>query len=74
MTQSMLKNDLIFGLLVAIVSGAMIGVQSTFISRSGAAIGPTRSGLLTTVTGGLFAIGVLIVLLALGVYLVSIQR
>jgi transporter family-2 protein len=58
----MLKNELFIGLLVAVVAGAMIAVQSTFISRSGATIGATRSGMLTTVTGSLFAIGVLALL------------
>ena len=54
-----MKSELLIGLGTAVFAGVLIGIQTTFISRSGAAIGDTRSGMLTTVLGAGFAILVL---------------
>ncbi len=56
-----MKNELLIALATAIFAGILIGIQATFISRGGAAIGDTRSGMLTTVLGAGFAILVLAV-------------
>ena len=56
-----MKNELLIALAIAIFAGILIGIQTTFISRGGAAIGDTRSGMLTTVLGAGFAIPVLAV-------------
>ena len=55
-----MRNELLVGLGIAIGAGMLIGFQSTFISRSGAVIGNIRSGMLTTVTGAVFAVTVLL--------------
>ena len=62
-----MRNEILIGLGVTILAASMIGVQSTYISRSGAVIGDTRSGMMTTVTGSVFAILVLVWLWRQGV-------
>ena len=54
-----MKSELLIGLGTAVFAGVLIGIQTTFISRGGAAIGDTRSGMLTTALGAVFAILVL---------------
>jgi len=58
------RNALIIGVFGALITGIAIGVQSTLSSRTGALIGPIRTGLLTNAIGGLMA-GVVIAILAL---------
>jgi len=53
-------NVVVVGVLAALCTGVAIGAQSTLSSRSGLAIGPIRTGLLTNIVGGVAA------LLALG--------
>ena len=54
------------GTVGALLTGAAIGIQATLSSRSGAMIGPIRTGLFTNVLGGLAALVVLGVVVAFG--------
>lgn len=54
-----MKPEILLGLGTAVFAGALIGIQTTFISRGGAAIGDIRSGMLTTLLGAIFALLVL---------------
>jgi uncharacterized membrane protein YdcZ (DUF606 family) len=57
-----MRNELLVGIGVAIGAGILIGIQSTFLSRGGAVVGGVRSGLLTTLTGAVFSIGLLLII------------
>lgn len=57
-----LKKIILFGAFSAFVTGIAIGAQATLSGRVGSQIGPLRTGLLTNIAGGVFA------LLGLGVY------
>jgi uncharacterized membrane protein YdcZ (DUF606 family) len=57
-----MRNELLVGIGVAVAAGVLIGVQSTFLSRGGAVVGGVRSGLLTTLTGAVFSIGLLLII------------
>ena len=51
-----MKNALLFGTLTALITGVLIATQATLSSRGGSIIGPIRTGLLTNLGSGLFAI------------------
>ena len=57
-----MRNELLVGIAVAIAAGTLIAVQTTFLSRAGAAIGNVRGGLMITLTGAAFSIIVLTML------------
>lgn len=58
----MFRTELLIGLVVAAVAGAMIAIQTAFTSRAGALIGATVTGMMTAVTSSVFGIIVLIVI------------
>jgi transporter family-2 protein len=58
----MLKNDLFLGLLAALGAGALIAVQTAYLSRAGASVGAIRSAMLTTLVGAILAGAVLLAL------------
>lgn len=47
-----MKNVVVMGVMVAVITGMAIGSQSTLGSRIGAMIGPMRTGLLMNMMGG----------------------
>lgn len=51
-----MKNTLIIGTLVAILTGILITTQATFSARGGNIIGAVRTGILTNLGSGLFAL------------------
>lgn len=51
-----MKNAILIGTLVALVTGILIATQATFSSRGGNLIGPIRTGILTNLGSGLFAL------------------
>lgn len=51
-----MKNALLFGTLTALITGVLIATQATLSSRGGSIIGPIRTGILTNLGSGLFAI------------------
>jgi len=51
-----MKNAILIGTLVALVTGILIATQATFSSRGGNLIGPVRTGILTNLGSGLFAL------------------
>jgi uncharacterized membrane protein YdcZ (DUF606 family) len=51
-----MKNMLLVGALAAILTGILIGTQATLSNRGGNIIGPIRTGLLTNLGSGLFAL------------------
>jgi len=59
-----LKSSVIVGVLGALATGLVIGIQSTISSRSGGLIGDLRTGLLTNAIGGVIA-GLIVLLLVL---------
>jgi len=59
-----LKSSVIVGVLGALATGLVIGIQSTISSRSGGLIGDLRTGLLTNAIGGAIA-GLIVLLLML---------
>lgn len=50
-----MQNTNFIGLAVALGSGLMIGIQSTFFTVIGRAIGPARASLVLNVVGGILA-------------------
>lgn len=60
-----MQNMSIIGVAIALGCGIMIGIQSTFFTLIGQAIGPTRASLVLNVTGGILAGA--IVLAAIGI-------
>lgn len=59
-----MSKMILFGLLGAVGSGLMIGMQSTIGSRTGFEIGPVRVGLVMNVLGG--TVAVVFILLGVG--------
>ncbi len=59
-----MKNTIILGIVGALITGVLIGLQSSLSNRSGQLIGPLRTGLLTNILGGGMAL--LVLLVALG--------
>lgn len=51
-----MKNFLLVGALTAVLTGVMIATQATFSNRGGNLIGPIRTGILTNLGSGLFAL------------------
>lgn len=51
-----MKNAILVGTLIAIITGVLIATQATFSSRGGNIIGPIRTGILTNLGSGLFAL------------------
>ncbi len=51
-----MKNAILVGTLIAIMTGVLIATQATFSSRGGNIIGPIRTGILTNLGSGLFAL------------------
>jgi|SRR5665648_72802 len=51
-----MKNVILFGVLAALATGILIGVQATFSSRGGSIIGAIRTGVLTNLGSGIFAV------------------
>ena len=51
-----MKNTLLIGTLTALITGVLIATQATLSSRGGSIIGPIRTGILTNLGSGLFAI------------------
>jgi len=51
-----MKNTLILGTFIAILTGVLITTQATFSSRGGNIIGPIRTGIITNLGSGLFAL------------------
>jgi uncharacterized membrane protein YdcZ (DUF606 family) len=51
-----MKNILFIGVLTALGTGIAIGIQATLTSRAGTIIGPIRTGLITNIAGGVFAL------------------
>jgi uncharacterized membrane protein YdcZ (DUF606 family) len=51
-----MKNTLLLGTFIAILTGVLISTQATFSSRGGGIIGPVRTGIITNLGSGLFAI------------------
>ncbi len=51
-----MKNAIILGVAGALITGVLIGVQSSLSNRSGQLIGPLRTGLLTNILGGAVAL------------------
>ncbi|MAT42298.1 MAG: hypothetical protein CL609_08160 [Anaerolineaceae bacterium] len=52
----MVKNSILIGLSGALLTGMIIGVQATLSNRGGNIIGPIRTGVLTNLGSGIFAI------------------
>jgi len=59
-----MKSAILLGLAGALLTGVLIGVQSSLSNRSGQIIGPLRTGILTNVLGGGAAFLLLLILLA----------
>ena len=57
-----MRSELLIGLGVAVVTGMLISVQATLVSRGGAAISDLRAGMLTAALGGAVAVVVLALL------------
>lgn len=51
-----MKNAIIIGSFIAIVTGILITIQATFSGRGGNIIGPVRTGIITNLGSGLFAV------------------
>jgi transporter family-2 protein len=51
-----MKNVILLGTITAILTGVLIATQATFSSRGGHIIGPIRTGVLTNLGSGLFAL------------------
>ena len=62
-----MKNILLLGLLGALLTSVLIGIQFSLNNRSGQLMGPLRTGVLTNILGGSLALLVLLKLLAPGV-------
>lgn len=60
-----MKSTLILGVVGALITGLMIGAQATLSSRAGQLVGPLRTGLVTNMAGGGFALLLFTALLAL---------
>jgi transporter family-2 protein len=58
-----MKNALVFGVFAALITGMLIAVQATFSSRGGHIIGPIRTGVITNLGSGIFAIIFIIITL-----------
>lgn len=56
-----MKSALLIGSITALVTGVLIATQATFSSRGGALIGPVRTGILTNLGSGLFAVVFLLI-------------
>ncbi len=54
-----MKSALLVGVITAIIAGIAIGIQSVFSTRTGALIGPFRTGLFTNIFGGSVALLIL---------------
>jgi len=59
-----MKNTILIGTLIAIMTGVLISTQATFSSRGGNIIGPIRTGILTNLGSGLFALIFILVTIA----------
>ena len=59
-----MKNTILIGTLIAIMTGVLIATQATFSSRGGNIIGPIRTGILTNLGSGLFALIFILVTIA----------
>lgn len=55
-----MPNTNFTGLAVALGSGLMIGIQATFFTLIGRAIGPARASLVLNVSGGILAGAILL--------------
>jgi len=62
-----MKNILLLGLLGALLTSVLIGIQFSLNNHRGQLIGPLRTGVLTNILGGSLALLVLLKLLAPGV-------
>jgi transporter family-2 protein len=51
-----MKNALLIGTFIAVLTGVLISTQATFSSRGGSIIGPIRTGIVTNLGSGLFAL------------------
>ena len=51
-----MKNAILIGTLTAVITGILIATQATLSSRGGHIIGPVRTGILTNLGSGLFAL------------------
>ena len=51
-----MKNLIIFGVLAALFTGILIGVQATFSTRGAGIIGAVRTGVLTNLGSGIFGL------------------
>lgn len=51
-----MKNAILIGTLTALITGVLIATQATFSNRGGNIIGPIRTGILTNLGSGLFAL------------------
>jgi len=60
----LLNNTIILGVAGALVTGLLIGIQSTISNRSGQLVGPLRTGLLMNMLGGGFAFLVFVAVFA----------
>jgi transporter family-2 protein len=60
----LLQNTIILGVAGALVTGLLIGMQSTISNRSGQLVGSIRTGLLMNMLGGGFALLVFIAIYA----------
>ena len=58
-----MKSTILIGVAGALLTGVMIGVQSSLSNRSGQLVGALRTGLLTNILGGGCALLVLLLLL-----------
>lgn len=56
-----MKNTLLIGTIIAILTGILITTQATFSGRGGSIIGPVRTGIITNLGSGLFALIFLVV-------------
>lgn len=61
----MMQNTGYIGVAVALGSGLMIGVQATFFTLMGRAIGPARASLVINVIGGILAGAIVLAAIAL---------
>ncbi len=59
-----MKNAILIGTLIAIMTGVLIATQATFSSRGGNIIGPIRTGIITNLGSGLFALLFILVTIA----------
>ncbi len=59
-----MKNTILIGTFIAIMTGVLIATQATFSSRGGNIIGPIRTGILTNLGSGLFALIFILVTIA----------